>query len=122
MEIKLNMDTIKNQTICRFWDKVDRNCTFQSDRTLTPCWEWIGTKGQRGYGFFKVGGRMLKAHRFAYALCIGNIPDGSKVHHRCHNTACVNPYHLKLETASEHAKNHIASGDMPVGYLGRSYK
>lgn len=116
MHIKIDLTKVKDTTIQRFWNKVNRNCGVQSDRVSTPCWEWLGTRGQRGYGFFRVNGKMLKAHRFAYALCVGPIPNELDLDHLCHNTACVNPDHLEPTTNSNHMRNHILLGDTPCGY------
>jgi len=118
VRIEIDLARIKDITIQRFWDKVDRNCGVQSDRVSTPCWEWLGTRGQHGYGFFRVNGKMLKAHRFAYTLCVGQIPDGFDLDHLCHNTACVNPDHLVPVTGSSHMRNHILLGDTPCGHQG----
>jgi hypothetical protein len=63
---------------------------------------------QKGYGVMTAytEGRKttIRAHRFAYELMLGAIPDGFEIHHECGNRSCVNPSHLIAVTAQEHAR------------------
>lgn len=76
------------------------------NRTET-CWLWTGvTAGSNArYGYFRPGTKStdpkVPAHRFAYELWVGPIPEGLEVHHRCYNTLCVNPVHLEVMTHAE---------------------
>ena len=80
----------------RFWSYVDKS---------GECWEWTGYK-TGGYGRFWVEGRRVTAHRFAYELFNAPIPDDSLVvDHRCHNRACVNPFHLRLATSKQNQEH-----------------
>jgi hypothetical protein len=81
----------------RFWEKVNK-------RAKLGCWEWTGgTKS--GYGRFVImrgkRGFPYAAHRVAYEMCIGPIPDGLTLDHLCRNTLCVNPSHLEPVTNGE---------------------
>lgn len=83
-----------------FWAKV-----IKTD----GCWGWTASTQRNGYGHFKVGGRkgkMLYAHRFAYELLVGPIPDGMQVDHQCRVRSCVNPAHLRLVTNKQNTENH----------------
>jgi hypothetical protein len=74
------------------------------------CWIWTGALIPKGYGMIgKDGGREL-AHRVAYELFIGPIPEGMFVLHRCDNRRCVNPKHLFLGTNTDNMQDMIAKG------------
>lgn len=49
---------------------------------------------------------MLMAHRVAYELRNGPIPEGQQVHHTCEHKWCVNPDHLSLTTLDGHNAIH----------------
>jgi len=81
----------------RFWSHVDKN-------RASGCWVWTASTVTAGYGRLRImtvtGEKVLaRAHRIAYRLLVGIIPDGMHLDHLCRNHACVNPTHLEVVTA-----------------------
>ena len=78
---------------------------------------WIGAT-DRGYGQLWVGGRMVKAHRFAWERENGSIPEGMVIDHTCHVRACVHADHLRLATVAQNNANRSGAWtgrDLPRG-------
>lgn len=76
----------------------------------TGCIEWIASRDGCGYGMFRFGGRSQRAHRVAWILTFGGIPDGLQVLHKCDNPPCVNPDHLFLGTNHDNVLDAVAKG------------
>lgn len=85
----------------RFWPKVDTSAG------LDACWPWTASTTYKGYGQFYVDGRMKKAHRIAYEIQVGPIPDGLHIDHLCRNRACQNAKHMEPVTPDENAHRSI---------------
>lgn len=72
------------------------------------CLLWAGHL-HRGYGQFGIGKNIVYAHRFAYELDKGTIPDGLHVDHLCRTPACVNSDHLEAVTQAENNRRAAAA-------------
>lgn len=85
----------------------------------TPCWMWTGTGAKNGdYGYFRMNGRMLMAHRFACDLT-GNQLGEMLADHICHNPPCVNPAHLRPTTPKQNVENRLgAQRNNKIGVRG----
>lgn len=93
----------------RFWSKVEKT---------SGCWEWGACRDPRGYG--RIGSlnnthRSVLAHRVAYELSVGPIPDGLEVCHKCDNPPCCNPDHLFLGTQADNMRDMAEKGRQPRG-------
>lgn len=64
----------------------------------TNCWIWIGAKYPTGYGHFSWKPSGGYAHRAAYMLFRGGIPNNREIDHLCRIPSCVNPDHLEVVT------------------------
>ena len=88
----------------RFWRKADRAGGPET------CWKWTGMSDPDGYGLFDIFGskyskKRTQAHRVAYELEIGPIPEGQVIDHfRCGKKPCCNPAHLEPVTPSENTR------------------
>lgn len=95
----------------RFWSKVNKNGPVpQHCPYIGECWEWTGRRSGSGYGTVVVFKKQQVAHRVAWGLANGPIPDGMLVCHRCDNPVCVRPDHLFLGTHLDNMRDMWAKG------------
>ncbi len=110
-----NPVTPSRREIDRFWRFVDRG---EDDE----CWPWKGGLAGGGYGTFryrKSDGTTGKvaAHRFAYEVMVGPIPQGLEVDHvrskGCKLRSCVNAVsHLEPVTQIENLRRADGVGSL----------
>lgn len=97
----------KSQTnLERIRYKLIENAETDSD---TGCWNWVKSLFGDGYGTFNYLGE-TRAHRVAYRLYNGDIPEGVLVCHSCDNPKCVNPAHLFLGSHLTNAQDRTRKG------------
>lgn len=94
----------------RFWPKVDKSAGPDA------CWIWTASRTAFGYGRILVSPKYVThAQRVAYELCIGPIPAGLIVRHKCDNPPCCNPAHLELGTNADNSRDMVARGRAATG-------
>lgn len=91
-----------------FWPKVDRSGGPDA------CWLYYRLD-KAGYGRFDRKGPYVYAHRLAWILSDGPVPEGMEVAHRCDVRACCNRRHLFLATHDENMQDCKAKGRQGKG-------
>lgn len=71
----------------------DRFLQLVPEGGLSECWYWLGAVNDRGYGVFRLGSRLVMAHRYMFHFEHGR-PAAGMVLHTCGKKSCVNPQHL----------------------------
>ena len=83
-----------------FWSKVEKS---------DGCWLYHGTISFEGYGYVNIGSgirrKQWQAHRFAWSLLKGPIPENGCVLHTCDVRNCVNPDHLYIGDRKDNARD-----------------
>lgn len=71
------------------------------------CWIWEGNKNKDGYGRINFNSKHQLAHRYAYELLVGCIPENKLICHHCDNPPCCNPEHLFLGTDRQNTDDKL---------------
>lgn len=74
------------------------------------CLVWTGSRYKQGYGRIRIGGKLMRAHRVAYELLRGPIPEGLVLLHSCDNPACINVAHLSVGTQGDNIRDCDSKG------------
>jgi hypothetical protein len=99
MRLRVPSDEVQD----RFWAKVK----FDED-----CWLWIAaTRASDGIGVFGLEGKIHYAHRVAFVIVHGDIPENFDVRRSCGNKLCVRPRHLVLYPNGEHYEPDLVLTD-----------
>lgn len=94
----------------------DRFRVFVGPATAAGCREWRGNMLSSGYGAFYIDRdhTHARAHRVAWTLERGPIPDGMAVCHSCDNPKCVSVGHLFLGTHDDNMGDMVSKGRYDV--------
>ena len=100
----VNLKGIKMKGVAKYFpadamDRFMRKVKKHKYGWKNGCWEWMGYKQEKGYGFFRFAKSMYRSHRFIYEALHGPIPKGAFICHTCDRPWCVNPDHLFLGDA-----------------------
>jgi hypothetical protein len=79
------------------------------------CWIWNEGKSKDGYGTTRRKGKHWMAHRLAYTIFTGPIPEGKDILHQCDNSGCCNPLHLFPGTQLDNIRDKVQKGRQAKG-------
>ena len=110
--VGMNVENIGNvdRIGALFWDKVEKT---------DGCWVWKRSVNKGGYGQFAYWNgektRSILAHRMAWLLATGALPDEPHAHilHHCDNKICVRPDHLFLGDDRDNMQDLLKKGRFP---------
>ena len=96
---------LTQQQISNFEAKIERS-------DAEGCWTWTGCRMNNGYGQVRLKNKAYLAHRVAYSVYVGEIPEGMQILHACDNghRGCVAPHHLRPGTQAENQRQMAATG------------
>lgn len=80
-------------------------------------WIWKGSTDTSGYGSFCVNGKNQRAHRVAYELFVGEIPEGMVCMHKDDMRINVSPYNILIGTVAQNNMDCINKNrnNHPIG-------
>lgn len=88
-----------------FWQSID------ASGGSNACWPWIRARNNTGYGITSFRPiRSKLAHRIAWIITNGPIPDTLNVLHQCDNPPCCNPSHLFTGSQADNNWDKIRKG------------
>lgn len=90
------------------WSAEQRLAYYSKPDPLSGCHIWHGPSVNGGYGHIRFGGYYWLAHRLAWTLRHGPIPDGMILCHRCDERRCCNPDHLFIGSRADNMHDRKA--------------
>ena len=74
----------------------------------SACILWPGAVNSKGYGCVTDGtGASALAHRVAYEMHVGPIPEGLTIDHLCRQKRCTNVAHMEVVTRGENVRRQL---------------
>lgn len=108
MPTKYSGKFLTERHLLKFWSRVQVG-------GQDSCWPWTAGENGLGYGQMRVNTVLHTTHRLAYQDCVGPIPKGMVVRHKCDNPLCCNPHHLILGTQKDNMHDAIERGRHDMG-------
>lgn len=99
--------TIRRELVIRFWSKVE---------ITKGHWLWTaslrrglvsGSKSYNSHGGFRYHRKIEYAHRIAWEITAGKIPENMSVCHRCDIPICVRPSHLFIGSSKDNIRDML---------------
>jgi hypothetical protein len=85
------------------------------------CQLWQGSRNKAGNCYFSISNKTLQAHRFAYELANGPIPDAMDCLHACGEKTCMNPAHMVLVERPKKKRKRQQNNTRSIGKKHRKY-
>ena len=63
--------------------------------------------GNHGYSQTSINGKNQTVPRYIYEQCLGEIPSGYVVRHKCDNRLCINIEHLEIGTVKDNQNDMV---------------
>lgn len=105
---------MRRNTVADIQSKLDK-CVPTNGPLDTPCLIWSLGKFSNGYGVVTWNGKTLRAHRAAWQIKNGCIPDGMFVCHKCDTPACCNTDHMFIGTHADNVADRSRKGRCAKG-------
>lgn len=87
----------------------------------TGCLLWCGGSDKDGYGKIKYEGKHSRAHRVAFAIVHGPIPERMLIQHSCDTPACINVNHLSLGTPLSNMQDKVGKGRLKNQHMAKTH-
>ena len=104
------MSPVHDKSETRGWSLSDKLDHLSMPEPNSGCQLWLGCTYRHGYGQINWRGRARAAHRLAWEVANGPIPDGLVVCHRCDVAGCINPQHMWLGTQADNIRDMMSKG------------
>lgn len=116
--IRINIEKLKAYKPVSFWrtatweQKLERYKEMFEEKVIKKegCWGWKSFINSTGCGMMGPNGHILSAYRASWLIHKGEILEGLKVLHKCHNRVCSNPEHLYIGTCKDNTRDMIEAG------------